>query len=325
MSFPRRQTLAQLVVVFLVASLAREAHARVDLLGTWHVLVHYTDAESEDPLAERWYDRVWKFEMKGRSLLWTEYSIVIFASEEGRFETIGVSTPSRVLGYWEPNERQAKNIRTGLEIVDRNSRSKTLRGSFERGFRSGGSLRSTSASVIEYRELWSIEDPTGKPVFGRDDVLGSARTEAMEGRTRYETREVDSGGNVLSGHFERDAVMRGSFRMTRAGESRLHVGEEVDRKADPEDVLLGFAVDRGPLADELESLLDLPDRAQQRERVRELVRALLEEDLLQRGQDPRVQTPRVLRLTDKIEVVLIEDGASLDELEGMLRRGELRP
>jgi len=325
LSFPRRQIVARFAVVFLAATLARAADARVDLLGTWHVLVHYTDAESEDPLAERWYDRVWKLEMKGRSLLWTEYSIVIFANEEGRFETIGVDTASRVLGYWEPNERQRKNIRSGLEIVDRNSKSKTLRGSFERGFKSGGSLRSASTSVIEYHELWSIEDPTGKPIFGRDDVLGSARTEAMEGRTRYVTREVEEGGNVLRGHFERDGVMQGSFRLTRAGDSSLHAGEEVDRKADPEDVLLGFAVDRGPLSDELEYLLELPDRAQERERLRELVRALLEEDLRQRGQDPRVQTPRVLRLTDKIETVLIENAASLDELEGMLRRGELRP
>lgn len=318
-----------LPAALLVASLgARSAHgdpAPLDLLGSWHLLVHYQDAGSEDPDAPRWYDRVWKFEMKGRRLLWTEYEIVIFDDPSGRFELIGFDTRSRVLRHWEPNARQRKNIHDGLEIVARGSKAKTLRGSLQRGFRSSGSLRSSSTSVIGYHELWSIANADSKPVFTRDDVLGSARTESMQGRTRYQTLEVLGGGSALSGRFERDEDLRGSFRLTRTGDTRVREGEPIDRRTQLEDISLGFAVDRGPLADRLERLLDEPDRAAQRERARGLIRGMLEKDLRDRGQDPRPHTPRILSLTDKILVVLLDEGASLDELEAMLRRGELRP
>jgi hypothetical protein len=297
----------------------------LDLEGTWHLLVHFQDGGSEDPEAERWYDRVWKFERQGRRLQWTDYGIVVFEDSRGRFELIGATTRSRVMGYWEPNERQQKNIRDGLEIVPRESRAKSLRGSPQRGFRSSGGLRPTSASVISYHELWSITDPGGKPVFTRDDVLGSARTERMEGVTRYQTLEVLEGGNLLRGRFERDGSLHGSFQLTRAGETRAREGDEVDRRTDLDDISLGFAVDRGPLADELEGLLDEPDRAAQRERARALVIGMLEKDLRDRGQDPRAYKARVLVLAEKIEAVLIDEGASLDEVEAMLRRGELQP
>jgi hypothetical protein len=178
--------------------------------------------------------------------------------------------------------------------------------------------------VIGYHESWSIEQVEQLPVFARDDVLGSARTENMQGLTRYTTLEVLEGGRQLRGRFERDDELRGSFRLTRAGDSRLREGDEVDREAKPEDVRLGFAVDRGELADKLLEVLAAPDREAQRGRIRELVRGMLEKDLRDRGQDPRQHEPRILPLVDQIVGLLVDEGASLDEVEAMLRRGELQ-
>ena len=43
----------------LLASAAPARAAEVDIAGTWHVLVHYTDANSASPQQPRWDDRVW--------------------------------------------------------------------------------------------------------------------------------------------------------------------------------------------------------------------------------------------------------------------------
>jgi hypothetical protein len=56
-----------------------------------------------------------------------------------------------------------------------------------------------------------------RPVFTRIDVMGSARTENVEGVTKYTTVEVDAGGDVLHGTFERDGSRHGTFRLMRAG------------------------------------------------------------------------------------------------------------
>ena len=59
----------------------------VDLVGTWHVLVHYTDSSAADTEVLRWDDRIWVFKRKGSRLSWTEYPIVVFNDRSGRFET----------------------------------------------------------------------------------------------------------------------------------------------------------------------------------------------------------------------------------------------
>ena len=52
--------------LLLALALAPVARA-VDLEGTWYVLIHFQDAETNKPDAWRWDDRVWKFEQQGRS------------------------------------------------------------------------------------------------------------------------------------------------------------------------------------------------------------------------------------------------------------------
>jgi len=194
------------------------ARAEIDLVGTWHVLVHYTDDNTGDPDQLRWDDRIWVFEKEGGRLRWTEYPIVVFSDETGRFERRSTGQYARVLGAWEPSEAQLGNIEVGLKINTRGSKQKSLRGSDEEGWHTRSRARPASASIITYQENWSIEGLAGLPVFIQEDVMGSGRSETMEGVARYETSAVEEAGDVLVGRYERDGSRHGSFRMRRSGE-----------------------------------------------------------------------------------------------------------
>lgn len=189
----------------------------VDLIGTWHVLVHYRDDNAANPETPRWEDRVWQFERAGSRLRWTEYPIVVFDDEEGRFERRASGQYARILHFWEPSAAQREDIRNGLQVNSRGRKSKTLRGSDDEGWRSTSRPRAVSASIITYTEHWSIEGMPSRPVFLREDVMGSASTESLEGVTRYATAEVDPASGILVGSFERDGVRHGTFRMMRSG------------------------------------------------------------------------------------------------------------
>ena len=54
------------------------------------------------------------------------------------------------------------------------------------------------------RENWSIAEEDGLPVFVREDVMSSVRTDMLEGVTRYTTQGVK--GDVLVGRCERDGT-----------------------------------------------------------------------------------------------------------------------
>ncbi len=199
-----------------LAASAKSAATAVDLAGSWHVLVHYRDESTAHPEREHWDDRVWVFERAGSRLRWSEYPIVVFDDDSGRFERRATGQYARVLGFWEPNPSQLEDIREGLRVNDRGSKQKSLRGSDAAGWRSHPRLRAASALVITYSETWSIKDPSTKPVFTRIDTL-SGLSEDEAGRTEYRTTDVSEGGNVLAGTFERDGTRRGTFRMRRAG------------------------------------------------------------------------------------------------------------
>ena len=207
-----------LVIALLLASPA-SGESAVDLAGTWHVLVHYKDDNAPHPERERWDDRIWVFERVGNRLRWREYPIVVFSSDAGRFERRGTGQYARILGSWEPNKAQRAQIAAGLEVNPRGMKSKSLRGSDADGWRSHNRATRASASVITYVEHWSIDGPAVRPVFIREDQLGAERAEDMVGVTRYTTREVAAGGDVLRGVFERDGTRHGTFRMTRSGEA----------------------------------------------------------------------------------------------------------
>ena len=125
------------VVALLVAATPVTRAAALDLIGTWHVLVHYRDSATGYPEREHWEDRIWVFEREGSRLRWTDYPIVVFSDQTGRFEQLGTNRARRVLHFWEPNDAQLAQIYEGLEINPRGSRSKALRGSDAEGWNSG--------------------------------------------------------------------------------------------------------------------------------------------------------------------------------------------
>jgi len=219
---PSRRLVRRVFAGWLVAAslpvAAGGAEAPLDLVGAWHLTIHYRDEASEDPEVDRWEDRVWRFERRGSRLQWTEFAIVEFENREGRFETGSDGRPVRVLGSWSPNALQLAQIERGLPVDPRGSRSKGLRGSEHDGFRSAGGLRAESTSVIGYSESWSVEGLADRPVFTQDAAMGSGGAEDVQGRTRYSTEWVSDDRRELRGRFERDGIRHGSFVLRRAGE-----------------------------------------------------------------------------------------------------------
>jgi len=212
-------TLATALLLPALAAPPAAAAGSVDLVGTWYVLVHYKDDGSPNPEQERWEDKVWVFEKKGSRMRWTEYPIVVFDDETGRFERRHTGQYARVLHYWEPDAGQRADIADGLQVNPRGSKKKTLRGSDAKGWASGRASTVASASVVTYSELWQVEGMPTKPVFSRSDYLSGARTDNMEGLTRYATAEVREGGDLLVGTYTRDGRRHGTFRMMRSGEA----------------------------------------------------------------------------------------------------------
>jgi murein DD-endopeptidase MepM/ murein hydrolase activator NlpD len=222
------------IAALLVALLCPAAASAVDLEGTWYVLVHFQDEATNKPDQWRWDDRVWTFTRKGDRLEWTEYPIVQFDDDTGRFEAQRGGRAARVLGAWEPNASQLADIQDGLAVNSRGSKTKTLR-TTDAGARGGAGEGggAESAMVITYSESWSITGLPDLPAFTRDDSMGGASAEEMSGSTQYRTESSD--GGELRGTFERDGTRKGRFRMLRTSSHGLTSAskdqEELQRKA----------------------------------------------------------------------------------------------
>jgi hypothetical protein len=327
-----------------VSPAAARAVSADDLVGAWHVLVHYQDSQAGNPEAKRWEDRIWVFEKQGEQLRWTDYPIVVFADEEGRFERLGTNRQSRVLDYWEPNPAQLAQIEAGLAINSRGSRSKTLRGSDAKGWSSaarGGGYQ--SARIITYEETWTIDGLPDAPRFVRQDSMGSAGSEELEGRTLYETTGVEAGGKLLRGKFDRDGTRSGSFRLMRTG--AVHsVSEGGEKAAGGFDALgrkaMGKQLKRAELVAMLSpGLVKLPgerSEAEWREAVagpdakqeRLALRAALEEGLRTQvlsEEDIRTHNVLLSNLAVELERLFVEEGKSLADLRKMMVEGEVLP
>src|SRR4030095_4869869 len=87
--------LAAGLALALITGFAERALA-VDLDGFWYVLVHYQDSETENSHRWRVVDRGWTFAKKANRLEWTEYPIVEFADNSGRFEATRGGRATRV-------------------------------------------------------------------------------------------------------------------------------------------------------------------------------------------------------------------------------------
>jgi len=312
--------------------LAAAPAGAVDLEGTWYVLVHYQDSESNKPEAWRWDDRVWRFHRNRDALEWTEFAIVVFHDERGRFEALSGSRAARIVAAWEPSPEQLADIRDGLEVNSaRGVKTKALRAG-EGGAlaSSAGALAAGGASVISYTEEWTIEDPAGKPVFARADSLGGASAESMEGRTEYRSEEVAADGSEISGRFERDGTRIGRFRMIRSGEAAA-VGSS-DQSERQRKVLLERAMQQGIVSQEEVAAVFAAqvqlgegaagvDRAEARKKIREGI----ETAIRAQGEDPGALAPQVDSLARKIERLLLDEGKSVAEVQRMLETGQLQP
>jgi hypothetical protein len=325
----RRALLACLLAVLPAPALALGAD---DLVGAWHVLVHYKDAGTENPDAKRWEDRIWVFEKVGDQLRWTDYPIVVFDDDTGRFENIGGNRASRVLDFWEPNEAQRVQIQEGLAINSRGSRSKTLSGSDAKGWssaRRGGGYK--SSRFITYEETWTLDGLPDKPRFERQDSMGSGGNEDFEGRTLYETTTVEAGGDVLRGSFDRDGQRKGSFRLARSGTVKS-VDEGGGKSA------AGNVMKRAEFIAMLApGLVQLPggrSEAEWREAVtspraseeRLALRAALEEGLRTQvltEEDVRSHYTLLTNLAVELERLFVEENKSLADLRKMMVEGEV--
>ncbi|MFQ5417693.1 MAG: hypothetical protein ACE5FL_11660 [Myxococcota bacterium] len=331
---PGRQTRRLIAAVAALATVAAAAapatEPAVDLIGSWHVLVHYTDDHTQDPTQLRWDDRVWVFERSGSRLRWIEYPIVIFQDDTGRFEPRGGMRAARVLHAWEPNAGQRAQIEAGLEVNNRGQKSKTLRAHGEHGWRSANRPTASSASVVSYVENWSIEGLDDKPVFRREDVLGSGLMDSLDGVTQYTTTEVAPGGDELRGAFQRDASRRGTFRLTRAGTSKsLEGGSPSVGQRFRKQFLGSF---RDALKQREKALHDLSDEgadgqisAEARERARAMIRAALLESIRAARGDPELLAPEIESLSRLIERRMLDAGADAHEIDQMLKDGRLNP
>jgi len=198
------------------------------LSGTWFVLVHYTDESTHNSDAKRWLDRVWTFKKKGSRLQWVDYPIVVLQDTDGRFERSRGNPRSRVLDYWEPNDDQLREIMGGPRVNTRGSKTKSLRGSDRKGWKSMSNQMVVSATVMGYREDWSITGEPGDRVFLIHEVLGNATMENAEGKTIYDELEVSENGREIRGSYERDGIKHGRFRMFRTKNIRSLLSEDED-------------------------------------------------------------------------------------------------
>jgi hypothetical protein len=284
------------------------ASAEIDIVGTWHVLVHYTDDNTSHPDEMRWSDRIWVFETKGSGLRWTEYPIVVFSDESGRFEHLGTSHARRVVAAWEPSEAQFAQILEGLEVNDRGKKKKSLHAE-DGGWRTRSRARPMSASILSYAEHWSVEGSPDYPVFRQEDQLGAERTETLEGVTLHTTTYVDPTGNVLRGTYERDGSRHGTFRMVRAGSV---TGVKGSGKTQSERL-------RDAWWKNYSKTMSAEDRAV----VSKQIRSSVENHMRSEGLDPSQHQEAVENLSKKIEVEMFEKGRTIEDVRRMLEDGTL--
>jgi len=304
----KRLLLALLLGLLLLAPAA--ARAEIDLVGTWHVLVHYTDDSASHPEDMCWSDRIWLFEEKGSRLRWTEYPIVVFSDASGRFENLGTNHASRVVAAWEPSEAQFAEILEGLEVNDRGKKMKPLRAE-DGGWRTHSRARPMSTSILGYVEHWSVEGLSDYPVFRQEDQLGSDRTETLDGVTLYTTTFMDSSGSLLRGTYERDGSRHGTFRMLRAGSVS---GVKGSGKTQSERL-------RDTWWENYSKSIGVEDR----ENVSHQIRSVIEQYMRREGLDPGRHQEAVESLSKKIEVEIFEKGRTIEEIGRMLEDGTLTP
>ncbi len=331
--------MARLALAFVAALLVAAAPAAAltaqELVGTWHVVAHFKDSAAENKDAKRWEDRVWVFKLEGGRLRWSEYPIVVFQSEVGRFEETESMRAARVLDYWEPNAAQLAEIKAGPRVNSRGTKSKSLRGSDAKGWSSSsGAGGFASASVITYEEVWSLTGLPDKPRFERLDIMGAASTDSFEGKTVYATTSAEDGGDLLRGDFNRDGTRVGSFQARRGGAPR---GLESKYESDGErayEYIFGeggralfqstkqHAIDEPALRKKIAAKkFSDTDRKDLTWNIEQEIAELYEKNGRSRDKFRR----EIESLARKMVVLFVDDGRSLEDIRQAVASGALKP
>jgi len=185
------------------------------LLGDWYVLIHFDGHPEGATEGPQWEDQIWRIKASKENLRWTIFPHVEMKRTRGRYQERSDGLVALSPGTWSPDAQQWEEIRSGLKTDPYSSRSKTLRPSGAGAWRSSGRLRSASASMVGYHELWEIVFEDDGPVFSRVDSMGSARTDVLDGQTRFVTEERDSDTGELVGRYQRGETLEGRFRLVR--------------------------------------------------------------------------------------------------------------
>ena len=191
-----------------------EAHREI-LLADWYVLIHFEGRPEGETEGPQWEDQIWTIKASKENLRWTIFPHVEMKRTRGRYQERSDGLVALSPGTWSPDAQQWEEIRSGLKTDPYSSRSKTLRPSGPDAWRSSGRLRSASASMVGYHELWTILFEGDLPVFSRVDSMGSARTDVVDGQTRFITEARDPDKGELVGRYQRGETFQGRFRMVR--------------------------------------------------------------------------------------------------------------
>ena len=314
-----------------LAAAAAEPTRALELEGAWHVLIHFRDRDSPRPDRVLWEDRLWVFERDGERLVWRDHPIVIFEDDAGRFErSRATGDRFRAEVPWSPGPEQEAEIRAGLRVNPRGARRKRLAPDpGADGWASPGGARPESASSVTYVERARVTGLSGLPVFEWTAVLDSARAEALEGVTRFETREVRDGGRLLVGRYRRDGHLEGTFWLRRAGAPRGARGADRAREDRFEARFFGQLADALLSDPRLEAVLDegagSPGGPGAREEVAARIREVLEAELDARGGAPYRYRGQLEAIARELARLLVVERRPLDEVARRLRAGEVAP
>jgi hypothetical protein len=203
-------------------------------------------------------------------------------------------------------------------VNSRGQKAKTLR-PLDGAWRSTNRNTAASALVVTYVESWSIAGLPDRPVFRREDTLGSARTESLDGVEQFTTTARGPRGDEYAGDYERDESRRGRFRMTRAGESR---GVRGSSRTTGQRLREQYLRNLGAVLGAREAAIRAaPDRAAARAEIR----AALTETIRAAKGDPEFLGPEVDHLTGEIERRMLDGGASAADIDQLLEDGDINP
>jgi hypothetical protein len=189
---------------------------KVDLNGSWYVLIHYKDSQSEDKSITKFKDFVWTIEQTANTLTWEQYPYVIFS------EDAEVVRRQAMRGHtaWEPDEAQWAQLKLAVDVSSRALTRKRMTGSVEKGWKSLAPLGSGGLNTMSFTRNWDVGfKPDKISIVIVDSLSGATGLGGIEESTTFEVTQRVSPGE-LRGTYE-EGTKRGTFRMVRSAERRV--------------------------------------------------------------------------------------------------------